>query len=97
MKHVIRQLNEEVEARGLKTMHTQDPKKNASRKRARVIGDDDGTGRGGGGGDHAQLRAQGYEVKSDVIVDDKGIEWEPISKVPVNPFLPVLRYADARH
>jgi len=74
----------------LKSMHTEDPKNNNS------MDNDDDAGRGGGGGGHAQLGAHGYEVKSDVIVDDKGIEWELMSEVPVNPFLPVVRYADAR-
>ncbi|KAI0291834.1 hypothetical protein BC826DRAFT_464934 [Russula brevipes] len=90
MKHVMAQLKKEVEARGLKSMHTEDPKNNNS------MDNDDDAGRGGGGGGHAQLGAHGYEVKSDVIVDDKGIEWELMSEVPVNPFLPVVRYADAR-
>ncbi|KAI0287375.1 hypothetical protein BC826DRAFT_52931 [Russula brevipes] len=69
MKHAIRLLEDKVKARGLKSMHTSDAIKNAGRKRARA-------------GDEAQLRAQGYKVKSDVVVDDKGIELELISKRP---------------
>jgi hypothetical protein len=95
MIHVMSKLNKSVDACGLLSVFSDANKKN-SKKRVRRD-DDDGTGRGGGGRDHAQLRAQHYEVKSDVIVDDQGIELEPISKVPVNPFLPLLRYADARH
>jgi len=34
-----------------------------------LTGDDDGAGGGGGG----QLKARGYEVKSDIIVDDDGM------------------------
>jgi hypothetical protein len=95
MSNAVRLLNVQVRARGLPSMYTQDPTQKASKKRVRTA---DGDGAGGGGGvDHAQLRAHGYEVKSDVIVDDDGIEWEPISEVLVNPFLPVLRYADAQH
>jgi hypothetical protein len=87
----IIRLNEKVKAGGLKSLNIK-----TNRKRACTNESGDGTG-GGGRGDHAQLRAHGYEVKSDVIVDDQGIEWEPISEVRVNPFLPALCYADARH
>jgi hypothetical protein len=44
-----------------------------------------GGGRGGGGGqgpaDSAELRAHGYEVQSQVIVDANGGTWEPLFKV----------------
>ncbi|KAI0286359.1 kinase-like domain-containing protein [Russula brevipes] len=75
----IRVLNEMVQKLNLKSMHTKDA---AGRKRARTsAGDGDGAG-SGSGGDHAQLRARGYEVKPEVIVDDDGIKWEPTLKSP---------------
>jgi hypothetical protein len=93
MEHAIRLLKDKVDARRLKSMHTKDGDDDSADDDS---ADDDSAG-GGDGGDRAQLRAQGYKVESDVIVDCQGIKWEPISKVPVNPFLPVLRYANARH
>ena len=42
-----------------------------------------GAGEGeGGGDDRAQLRAHGYEVEPEVIVDASGGEWGPLFKVP---------------
>jgi hypothetical protein len=71
----------------MKSMHTKETTNNNSRKRARTAG-----GGGSGPGDHAgrvgrnddtQLRAQGYEVRPEVIVDDFGMRWELLDKVSV--------------
>ncbi|KAI0293575.1 kinase-like domain-containing protein [Russula brevipes] len=100
MRDAIRLLKARVKARRLKSRHTKVTKENAGRKDAREDDNDsadddsaDGGDGGAGGGDHAQLRAQGYEVKSDVIVDDKGIEIEPIFKRP-DHILTVYRLKD---
>ena|ERR1700722_6378195 len=64
----------------MKSFFTKDAQK---RKRARTDGNGDaGTGAGGSGAaDDAVLRAHGYQVKPDVILDDKGIAWEPLFTV----------------
>jgi hypothetical protein len=60
-----------------------------SRKRPRTAGDRSERGGrgdragGGGGTDDKQLRAHGYEVKSDDIVDDSRILFESLDKVSV--------------
>ena len=65
-------------------MFTKDNGGNRSRERTRT----DDTTRGssrvgeGGGDDRAQLRAHGYEVKPDVIVDASGGKWATVFKVP---------------
>ena len=78
----------------MKSMSTKDG--NSGRKRARTGNATGNSNRAGGGGgdDRAQLRAHGYEVKPDVVVDANG-EWEPLFKVLACLFLPI-RYADAR-
>ena len=54
-----------------------------NQKRRRT--DVSGGGRGGGGGqgtaDSAELRAHGYEVQPQVIVDANGGTWEPLFEV----------------
>jgi hypothetical protein len=62
-------------------MFTKKSTGNGSRKRARTNPNNDDHAGGGGGDDCAQLRAHGYEVKPEVIMDDNGGEWEPLFKV----------------
>ena len=57
----------------MKSFFTKDTQK---RKCARTDGNGDA-----GTADDAVLRAHGYEVKPDVILDDKGIAWEPLFTV----------------
>ena len=65
----------------MKSMHTkQAAAGKAGRKRAHT-GNGDHAG-GAGEDDRAQLRAHGYEVIPEVIVDPSGGEWAPIYKVP---------------
>ncbi|KAI0245827.1 hypothetical protein BJV78DRAFT_1259993 [Lactifluus subvellereus] len=53
-----------------------------------------GAGAGGAGAaDCAELRAHGYEVNPEVIVDDKGIAWEKLFKMPSH-ILTVYRPSD---
>jgi len=54
------------------------------RKRART-GNGDRAG-GAGEDDRAQLRAHGYEIKPEIIVDASGGEWAPLYKVPATLF-----------
>ena len=67
---------------GLKSFHartTQGPKKKPR------TGDGDGAGGSGGGGagtiGHAELKAHGYEVTPEVVMDSHGIPLEPLFKV----------------
>jgi len=71
-------LTEHLKHSHMKSFFTKD-----KRKRTRTDGDEDaGAGAGGSGAaDHAALRAHGYEVKLDTILDAKGIPWESLSKV----------------
>ena len=98
MKKAIRSFNQRVHDENLKSMHT--GTKSGTNRTSRSLkcphSNSSGSAGGGGGGEE-QLRAQGYGIKSDTIVDDRGIEWKWISEVQVSPFLPALRYADARH
>ena len=59
-------------ARGSKNIHTR-------------TGDGDRAGDGGGGGasatESAELKAHGYEVKPEIIVDSSGVILEPLFKV----------------
>jgi hypothetical protein len=64
----------------LKSLYTMDDTQ-GTKRRCTDVG---GGGRGGGGGqgtaNSAELRAHGYEVQSQVIVDDDGT-WEPLLEV----------------
>jgi hypothetical protein len=70
---------------GMKSLMTNKSKTKDSRESDDESDDDDAsTGAGGGGAsaaDSEDLRAHGYEVKSDVIVDNKGGTFEPFFKV----------------
>ena len=91
---IISKLNRRIKKHPMKSMTTEDG--NSGRKRARTgnaTGNSNRAG-GGGGGDRTQLRAHGYEVKPEVVVDANG-EWEPLFEVPASLFL-LIRYADAR-
>ena len=61
---------------------------NSSEKRARTGDTTRGSSRAGegGGDDRTQLRAHGYEVISDVIVDASGDEWMTLFKVSATSF-----------
>src|ERR1700722_2563898 len=65
----------------MKPFLTQDTQ--GTERSARTEGSEDAdTGSGGSGAaDHAVLKAHGYKVEPDVIVDAKGIAWEPLFKV----------------
>jgi hypothetical protein len=71
----------------------------SKRKGVRTGADDDGSpgagGRGTSATDSEYLKAHGYEVKSDVIVDRKGGTSEPLVKV-WQPFVRIIHCADAR-
>ena len=65
-------------------MYTKDDK--TGRKHA---GADDGNHAGAGEGaadDRAQLRAHGYEVEPEVVVNASRGEWGPLFKVPATVF-----------
>ncbi len=81
----VSQLNAKIGSLPMKSMYTkQATAGKTGRKRAH-------TGNGGHAGgadedDRAQLRARGYEVKPEVIVDASGGEWGPLYKVPATLF-----------
>ena len=90
MSTAIAELNRKIRNRHMRSMHTKEATDNNSRKRARTAGDgsEGGGGRGdraGGGGatDDKQLRAHGYEVRSEDFVDASGMLWESLDKVSV--------------
>jgi len=81
----IEQLNDKIsdykEQYGMKSLMTKKSKRKDGREN-----DGDGAGAGAGVGgasaaDSEDLRAHGYEVKSDVMVDNKGGTFEPFFKV----------------
>ena len=85
----IEQLNDKIsdykEQYGMKSLMTKKSKREDGRE-----SDGDGAGAGAGAGagvggasaaDSEDLRAHGYEVKADVMVDNKGGTFEPFFKV----------------
>ena len=76
-------LNDQIVEAQLKALNSNVGTRGTNQKRPRT--DVSGGGRGGGGGqgtaDSAELRAHGYEVRSQVIVDANGGTWEPLFKV----------------
>jgi len=78
----INDLNSRIESNLEDSVCTKDD--TGSRKRTRTGNTTSSGNRAGevGGDDHAQLRAQGYEVKPEVDVDASGGEWAPLCKVP---------------
>jgi hypothetical protein len=84
VKDAIDKLHRRIKSSRMKSMYTRDMTSATGRKRA---GTDNGDSAGGGGGDdRAQLRARGYEVKPEVLVDACGGKWEPRDEV-WQPFL----------
>jgi hypothetical protein len=77
------QLGQCVTAAWMNSLFGRGDTQGTKQKRRRM--DVSGGGRGGGGGqgtaDSAELRAHGYEVQSQVIVDANGGTWEPLFKV----------------
>ena len=85
MSFAVRKLNSIIASLPMKSMYTkQATAGKTGRKRAHTNNGD----RAGGGDedDRAQLRAHGYEVKPEVIVDASGGEWAPLYKVPATLF-----------
>ncbi|KAF8441765.1 kinase-like domain-containing protein [Boletus edulis BED1] len=78
----IRELHTRINDRHLKSFYTKNPTSHGNRKRPRTDNNDDDAAGGGGGDGRAQLRACGYEVKPEVIMDSSGGEWAPLSKMP---------------
>ncbi len=78
-KDAIDKLHRRIKSSRMKSMYTRDVTSATGRKRA---GTDNGDNAGGGGGDdRAQLRARGYEVNPEVLVDPCGGIWEPLDEV----------------
>ena len=82
-RSAIHEFNIRIEGNLVQSVCTKDD--NGGRKRTRT-GTGNTTGSGhltgeGGGDDRAQLRAQGYEVKPEVVVDASGGELAPLYKV----------------
>jgi hypothetical protein len=80
----IEQLNDRISKSAMKSFHTKNTQ-GTGRKCSRISdGDDVGTGASAGsagGADHAALRAHGYEVEPEDIVDASGVVFEPLFKV----------------
>ena len=86
--YTIADFNRKVQKANMKSMHTEEATENKGRKRARTAGDGGSEGGGGrasegSGTDDTRLRAHGYEVRSDDIVNDLGDVLELLYKVPV--------------
>jgi len=84
----IEQLNDKIsdykEQYGMKSLMTKKSKKKKDGRESGGGGGGAGAGAGVGGAsatDSEDLGAHGYEVKSDVIVDNKGGTFEPFFKV----------------
>ena len=76
----VSELNGKIRRLPMKSMYTKVDK--SGKKRRRREDDDNHTGTGeDDGGDHAQLRTHGYEVKPNVVMDASGGEWGPLFKV----------------
>jgi hypothetical protein len=81
----VSELNAKIKRLPMKSMYTkQATAGKAGRKRAHT-GNGDSAG-GADEDDRAQLRARGYEVKPEVMVDASGGEWGPIYKVSATLF-----------
>jgi hypothetical protein len=91
------QLNKKILSLKLKSFHTKnkDGVQGTKQKRRRTDDGASADGSGGGGGqcatDSAELGAHGYEVQSQVTVDDKGGTWEPLFEVwrPLSTYTPL--------
>ena len=86
IREAILDLNRRIGRQLKESMHTDD--ENTGGRRASTgsaTGSSNRAGEGGGD-DRAQLRARGYEVKPEVVVDDSGGEWAPLFKVPATFF-----------
>jgi len=85
----INELNESIQAGKLASMFTKDVPGGCDSSRKRVRKDDGHQDRNDRAGrdldDRLQLRAHGFEVKPEVIVDDSGGTLEPLFEVP-SPF-----------
>jgi hypothetical protein len=82
-------LDKVINDHDLKSFHTKNPTNVAGRstgtgganKRARTDGGGGAGGRRERAADHEDLRAHGYEVETGVVVDDRGVPWEPVYEV----------------
>ena len=88
MKASVDELNgliERLDVKSLYTMKVGSKKKNNSKNLPHTGGNSDNTD-GGGGSDpvllQLSLRAHAFEVKSEQVIDYKGIPWEPIKVQP---------------
>ncbi|KAI0245824.1 hypothetical protein BJV78DRAFT_1259964 [Lactifluus subvellereus] len=98
-KATIEQLKDKIlkqnEESPMKSFHTKEGTQGQGTKgKGAHTGGGAGAGAGGAGAaDCAELRAHGYEVNPEVIVDDKGIAWEKLFKMPSH-ILTVYRPSD---
>ena len=88
------QLDQCVTLSGMNSLYGRGDTPGTTQKRRRmdVSGDGRGGGRGQGPADSAELRAHGYEVQSQVIVDADGGTWEPLFGVwqPLSTYYTLL-------
>jgi Protein kinase domain len=77
------QLEQKIRSERLDALFTRDGTQGTKQKRRRTdVGAGESRGSGGKGTAHcAELRAHGYEVQSQVIVDANGGTWEPLFEV----------------
>jgi serine/threonine protein kinase len=73
-------LRDEIIEHDLKSLHTKDDNPKGKKRKRSGAHDDAGAG-GVGAEDQVVLRARGYEVKPEAIVDASGIVYEPLFKV----------------
>ena len=75
------QLDQKIRSEGLDALFTWDGSQGTKQKCRRMDVGAGGSGGGKGTAHGAELRAHGYEVQSQVIVDANGGTWEPLFKV----------------
>jgi hypothetical protein len=81
----VRELNKKIKSLPMKSMYTKQATAGKTGRKRAHTGNGDRAG-GAGEDDRAQLRAHGYEVKPEVIVDASGGEWAPLYEVPATLF-----------
>ena len=81
----VRGLNKKIKSLPMKSMYTKQAIAGKTGRKRAHTGNGDRAG-GADEDDRAQLRAHGYEVKPEVIVDASGGEWAPLFKVPATLF-----------
>jgi hypothetical protein len=88
----INKLDKTIRSEGLTSLFTHSTQGTRQKRRRTDVGAGGSGGGGGRGTAHgAELRAHGYEVQSQVIVDANGGTWEPLVEV-WQPLFTICRF-----